>query len=99
MSEPELLKVFISYSHKDRLACEELQRHLTPLEDNQSIKVWVDERTLAGEEWEGPISDNLNAAKIIILLLSPNFANSRYCKNIGGYSILRGLALRDPCWQ
>lgn len=79
---PQPLKVFISYSHKDRTACEELRSHLTPLEDNQSIKVWVDERTLAGEEWEGPISDNLNAAEIIILLLSPNFANSHYCKNI-----------------
>jgi hypothetical protein len=76
------LKVFLSYSHKDREACEELQKHLTPLEDSGLIKVWVDSRTRAGEEWEGPIDDNLNAAEIILLLLSPNFANSHYCKNI-----------------
>ena len=79
---PQPLKVFISYSHKDRLACEELWSHLTPLADNSLIKVWRDKRTLAGEEWEGPINDNLNSAHIIILLLSHNFANSHYCKNI-----------------
>ncbi|MGA1369359.1 MAG: TIR domain-containing protein, partial [Blastocatellia bacterium] len=76
------LKVFLSYSHKDRQACEELRAHLTPLEDNGLIKVWVDSRTPAGDDWEKPIEDNLNAAEIIILLLSPNFANSHYCKKI-----------------
>lgn len=76
------LKVFLSYSHKDRQACEELQKHLTPLEDSGLIKVWVDSRTPAGDDWEKPIEDNLNAAEIIILLLSPNFANSPYCKKI-----------------
>ena len=76
------LKVFISYSHKDRGACEELKSHLQPFADKHLIVVWVDDRTLAGEEWEGPVSDNLNSAHLTILLLSPSFINSRYCKEI-----------------
>jgi len=76
------LKVFISYSHKDRDGCEELKSHLQPFADKHLIVVWVDDRTLAGEEWEGPVSDNLNSAHLTILLLSPSFINSRYCKEI-----------------
>jgi len=78
---PQPVKVFISYSHNDRDACAELQKHLKSLEDNKTIKVWVDSHTLASQEWERPISDELNSAEIIILLLSKHFFNSDYCKN------------------
>ena len=46
------------------------------------IDVWYDRDIGAGTEWEKEIKEQLNAAQIILLLVSPDFMSSDYCYGI-----------------
>ena len=76
------LEVFISYSHKDRTLCNELATHLSNLRKQDIISDWYDGDIIAGTEWEKQIIDQLNTAKIILLLISANFMASDFCYSI-----------------
>jgi bifunctional DNase/RNase len=76
------LKVFISYSHKDERLKRLLEKHLSVLQKNISIEYWSDKNILPGENWENMISEKLEAADIILLLVSANFLSSDYCYNV-----------------
>ncbi|TLM76084.1 TIR domain-containing protein [Microbulbifer harenosus] len=75
-------KVFISYSHKDEHHRETLEEHLSLLQRNGHISVWHDRKITPGEEWAGSIDSNLEAADIIIFLVSSSFLASSYCQDI-----------------
>ena len=76
------LSVFISYSHKDEDIKGELIKHLTPLKRMGLIKTWDDRKILAGAEWDREISENLNSADIVLIVVSIDFINSNYCYDI-----------------
>jgi hypothetical protein len=75
-------KLFISYSHKDESYREALEEHLSMLKRKNTISVWHDRKILAGEEWKDQIDDNLEAADIIIFLISSSFLASNYCFDV-----------------
>lgn len=76
------LKVFISYSHLDRKMCKRFLVHLTPLKDEGLIAPWTDRLISAGADWASAIDANLNSANIVLLLVSPDFLASDYCKGV-----------------
>jgi hypothetical protein len=76
------LEVFISYSHEDEDIKNSLEKHLTPLKRLNLIKVWHDRKIMAGQEWDKIISKNLKNASIILLLVSIDFINSKYCYDV-----------------
>jgi hypothetical protein len=76
---PQAIRVFYSYSHKDEAFREELDAHLAQLRRASFIEAWHDRKILPGEQWEDAISQNLEAANIVILLVSADFLNSDYC--------------------
>lgn len=76
---PETLRVFTSYSHCDEKIKEELIKHLAPLERLNLISEWHDRKIEPGDKWEQAISAELQKADIIILLISIDFINSKYC--------------------
>jgi len=76
------LRVFISYSHKDETLRAELETHLKLLQRQGLIAVWSDRRIDAGEEWRGKIDDNLDSARMILLLVSADFIGSDYCYDV-----------------
>ena len=80
MSENHPVKLFYSYSHKDMELCDELETHLKSLHDLGVISTWYDRKIELGAKWEKSIEDNLNAADIILLLISANFLSSDSCK-------------------
>jgi TIR domain len=80
MNEP--IKVFISYSHQDDELRKELSAHLSGLQHKQLIEPWHDRNIDAGSAWEHAIDENLEQAEIILLLVSADFINSRYCYSI-----------------
>lgn len=79
---PKALKAFISYSHQDETLKDELIKHLSPLKRLNLIDAWHDRKISAGDKWDTAISDALESADIVILLVSIDFINSRYCYEI-----------------
>src|SRR5215469_1243043 len=75
-------KIFICYAHEDELLLNKLKAHLRPLQRQGLIEVWHDRDINAGTEWEREISNHLNEANIILLLVSPDFMDSDYCYGI-----------------
>ena len=76
-----MLRVFISYSHKDESVKQELDTHFAMLK-RTSIDVWHDRRIEAGENIDHAIDVNLLNSDIIILLVSKDFIASEYCFDI-----------------
>lgn len=78
----EALKLFISYSHADERLKEAVMKHLRPLERLKLISQWHDRKLMPGDEWGQEISANLEAADIVLVLVSIDFLNSKYCYDI-----------------
>ncbi|HXX77390.1 MAG TPA: TIR domain-containing protein, partial [Ktedonobacteraceae bacterium] len=84
--------LFYSYSHKDERLRDALATHLALLKRENVIKEWYDRDIDAGEEWGEDIDKNLEAADIILLLVSADFIASDYC---WGKEMLRALERHD----
>jgi hypothetical protein len=78
----ENLKVFVSYSHADKELKERLVKHLHPLEKENLVEIWVDQEILAGGDWNKEIAERLAEADIVLILVSIDFINSKYCYDI-----------------
>jgi WD40 repeat protein len=76
------VKIFFCYAHEDEPYLNKLKAYLRPLQRQGLIDVWHDRDISAGTEWEREISERLNEAKIIQLLVSPDFMNSDYCYSV-----------------
>jgi hypothetical protein len=74
--------VFFSYSHKDDALRDEMETHLSALKRQGLIDTWHDRRIGAGEEIDHVISEHLEKADIIFLLVSPYFIASDYCYDV-----------------
>jgi tetratricopeptide (TPR) repeat protein len=72
-------RVFISYAHNDRRLRSALEKHLSPLQRDGSIEVWVDEKIVPGKPWKVEIQKALEAADIVLLLIGPDFLASDFC--------------------
>lgn len=76
--KPKALKLFISYSKRDKEHLEDLKSHLAPLKREESILTWDDGNILPGEEWDKSIRRELSTADVIILLVSADFMATEY---------------------
>lgn len=83
-----MTSVFFSYSHKDEDLRDRLEIHLAMLKRQSLIEAWHDRRIPAGDNLDQSISDKLEAADVILLLVSPDFLASEYC-----YAIEMGRAM------
>ncbi len=76
------LKMFIGYAPEDKNPLNTLKIHLRPLERAGLIEVWDDQDVAPGEEKGKEIERHLSAARIILLLISPDFLSSHDCYDI-----------------
>ena len=72
------IEVFICYAHQDESLMRELERQLSTLEQQGLIVIWHDRMIAGGADWKQEIDTHLNAARIILLLVSANFMASKY---------------------
>jgi hypothetical protein len=77
-----MVKLFFSYSHRDEALRDELEVHLSALKRQGVIETWHDRRIGAGKEFDSEISEHLETAQIILLLISPYFIASDYCYDV-----------------
>jgi len=76
------VNIFCCYAHEDEALLKKLKTHLRPLQREGLIELWDDRDISAGAEWEHEIREHLDAAQIILLLVSPDFMNSDYCYSV-----------------
>jgi len=84
-------------------------KHLKPLERMKLITEWHDRKLVAGDEWGEEINKNLENADIILILVSIDFINSKYCYDIeldralerhaSGHCRVVPVILRGCLWQ
>jgi CheY-like chemotaxis protein len=81
MSETEApapVNLFYSYAHEDEPLRLELVGHLKILERRGLLSQWHDRQIQPGDNWHSRISDELQIADLVLLLVSTAFINSDY---------------------
>jgi hypothetical protein len=76
------LRVFFSYAAEDDAYRIQLEKHLRMLQRDGLIETWHDRKILPGTAWGSAIDAQLEAADIVLLLVSADFLNSDYCVDI-----------------
>jgi uridine kinase len=74
-----MIKLFISYSHKDEALVAKFNNHISPLKSNGTLTEWYDRKIETGEEFQKDIDNNLEKADVICLMISDNFLSSKAC--------------------
>ncbi|MXV72970.1 tetratricopeptide repeat protein, partial [Candidatus Poribacteria bacterium] len=70
---------FITYSHKDIKAKEQLITYLAVMKSEGSINIWSDNEILPGDTWRDSISKKLAESDILLYLVSDNSLASESC--------------------
>ena len=102
MSEP--LKVFITYSHKDKAAKNTLIDRLAVMVQQDLITIWHDNEILPGDRWYEDISKNLADSDILLYLVSFSSLASENCNKELGEALdvnikVIPIILEDCDWQ
>ena len=82
MNASDQISLFYSYSyaHEDEKHLDELKKHMRPLVRPGGIDACYDRNSIRpGTEREREINKHLNSARIILLLISPDFISSDDC--------------------
>jgi len=103
------IPVFFSYAHEDEDHKNELEKHLELLRRQKLIVGWSDRRIAPGSNWDEEINFNIQNARIIILLVSPDFLASEYCyetetifaleQHEKGHAIVVPIVVRPCYWE
>ncbi|HEY1349564.1 MAG TPA: SUMF1/EgtB/PvdO family nonheme iron enzyme [Ktedonobacteraceae bacterium] len=103
------IEVFCCSARRDRPLLAELKIHLAPLEREGLMTLWADTDIPAGQDWEQEIHRHLDAAALILLLVSPDFLASDYCyaiemqraleRHACGQARVIPIILRPASWQ
>jgi hypothetical protein len=78
----QAIRIFVSYAHEDCAARDELRMTLRDLERDGVIALWTDHALNAGDAWDDEIRANLDAAQVIVLLVSRAFIASDYIDRV-----------------
>jgi TIR domain len=71
--------LFYSYAHEDEACLTGLRTHLSLLKRENKISEWYDRKIGAGQDWDLSIREQLERARVVLLLVSADFIASDYC--------------------
>jgi hypothetical protein len=77
---PAPTRIFVSYAHEDDSHRQQLANHLSQLSSEGLIEIWDDRRIPPGDEWDDAITDAMERADVILLLVSSDLLASRYIR-------------------
>ena len=102
MSEP--LKVFITYSHRDKAAKNTLIDRLAVMRQQGLITIWHDNEILPGDRWYEDIAENLVGSDILLYLVSASSLASENCNKELGEALdikirVSPIILEDCDWK
>jgi|GEM_PF-5091799 len=73
------INIFLSYSRQDEDILTRLLAQLKLLERSGGVTLWHDRAMTPGDPFDQAISNAMNNADVIVLLISPDFIASDYC--------------------
>lgn len=85
---PPRHRVFVCYSHANAPTMERLLVHLGPLHTDQLVDLWSDRRLQPGDDWRTEIEDALATASFAVLLVSADFYDSVFIRDVELPSLL-----------
>ena len=74
------VRLFYSYSHKDLRHKQDMEAILANLRRDDLLREWSDAQITPGQSITAAIQTKLSEADIIVFLLSPDFLNSKACR-------------------
>lgn len=102
-------RIFCSYAHEDERLRARLEEQLAPLRHEGLIDDWYDHEILPGQSYNAAIAVALDAADVILLLVSASFLASDYCyqrelrhaleRRRQGQTAVVPVILHDCDWQ
>jgi serine/threonine protein kinase len=75
-------QIFISYAHEDARWRDDFLGMLAPAHERGLIGVWSDGAIAAGENWSQNIQRALERARVGLLLVTPNFLQSKFITRV-----------------
>jgi hypothetical protein len=72
------LNIFSCYASEDQHWYQQLDGHLSSLQQQNLIRLWDESKISAGRDWRTEWLNLFNNADIILLFISPDFLKSRY---------------------
>lgn len=87
--------LFFSYSHADSDLRDQLEKHLAMLKRQGRIDAWHDRKIVVGDSLDDRISEHLQAASIVLLLVSSDFLSSEYCYSVEMQTALKRHHARE----
>jgi hypothetical protein len=82
------IEVVCCYAREDEKSLETLVKHLRSLGSSGHITIWYDREIQPGLEWMRQIDTHLDAAAVVLLLVSPHFIGSEYCWEVQTKKVL-----------
>jgi hypothetical protein len=81
MTTPSMkaIELYYCYAHQDEGLLARLETHLSILERSGHIFGWTRKEVLAGSDLQSEIVEHFERARLILLLVSPDFLASSYC--------------------
>jgi predicted helicase len=93
----EPIDLFYSYAHEDEVLRDQLNKHLANLRRQGLIRAWYDHDIQAGGLWAEEIKSHLASARILLLLISPDFIASDYCYGVEMKQALKRDEAGEAC--
>lgn len=91
------VEIFFCYAHEDESLRQGIEKQLRVLRRQGFVSLWHDRNISAGTEWQREINEQLEAAQIILLLVSPDFIDSDYCYSTEMKRAMERHEQRDVC--